>query len=495
MANENAQPEPIQITFAKGTDVGRKRDHNEDHVDAFSPPDPTQRRQKGQLFIVADGMGGHQAGDVASQSAVRVLSREYYADPDSDVRGSLIRAIKQANAYIHEQAQQMVTRAGMGTTVVAAVVRGPELYLANVGDSRAYLMRQGKISQATQDHSFVAEQVRAGILSVEEARVHPQRNVITRALGSKPEVKVDTYRGELQPGDILLLCSDGLSEYVHEEDMLALLSQYSPDEAIPRLIAMANKRGGSDNISVLVVQAVPPANVVTTEKAVPTVPSAPSPAPASKKTPLPLIAGIAAIVLIGGAILVAVLIFVAPRLGDKTTPTPTPTVTPTATSTLAPTSPPTSTPQFTEIAPTEGAPTATPLTAFSLEQPPDGATVRPGMVTFSWRSIGQTGQIAFAVKSDAGELCNVEKDSSCQADLQEGAYNWWVEILVDGQTLLKSDPRTLHVRLPSPPTSTYTPMPVPTFTLTPAPTTQPPSGDGNGGGNGGDGDGDPPPSR
>jgi serine/threonine protein phosphatase PrpC len=505
MANENAQPEPVQITFAKGTDVGRSRDHNEDYVDAFSPHDPVQRRQKGSLFVVADGMGGHQAGDVASQNAVRVFSHEYYADPDLDVRASLVRAIKKANAYIHQQAQQVAARAGMGTTIVTAVVRGQELYLANVGDSRAYLMRQGKVSQVTQDHSFVAEQVRAGILTPEEARSHPQRNVITRALGSKPDVKVDTYSGEVLPGDSLLLCSDGLSEYVHEDDMLAMLSQYPAEQAISRMIAMANDRGGSDNISVLVVQGATPPGVPTTEsmaapQPAPAPASAPAPAvapalaPARKRSPVPWIAGIAAIGVVVVLGVVAGVIFVPTLLRSE--PTTTPTVAPTATGTPTPTVAPTATELRPSATATEGQLTATPRVGLSLVSPLDQQTVPPGVVTLSWTSIGLPELFTSVARTEAGVLCQGTEEDSCQVQLAEGDYEWYVEVTIAGQKI-ESERWTIYVRSP-----TNTPVP-PTKTPTPTqtPTPQPSGGGGGGGGGGGDdgggdnGGGDEAPDR
>ncbi|MBE9508606.1 MAG: Stp1/IreP family PP2C-type Ser/Thr phosphatase [Chloroflexi bacterium] len=466
MVNQNAQPEPIQITFAKGTDVGRARDHNEDYVDAFSPPDPAQRRRKGDLFIVADGMGGHQAGEVASEGAVRVISHEYYADPDPDVRASLVRAIQKANTFVYQQAQQVMTRAGMGTTVVAAVVRGWELCLANVGDSRAYLMRQGQINQVTRDHSFVEEQIRAGILSREEARTHAQRNVITRALGSKPEVKVDTYSGELKPGDILLLCSDGLSGHVREEDMAGMLSQHPPREAVPRLIALANKRGGSDNISVLVAQAAPPAGVAPPQPAAPA--ARPAAAPARRGLSLPLTIGIAAVGLIVVAALVAGAFLVLPGLG-KETPIPTPTVTPSAmpTGTATPL-PPTMTPSF-----TESAPTVTPVMGFSLLEPLDELTIQPGNVTFQWRWIGEWPEpFTFVITTTGhGELCSTDQES-CLIPLGAGVYEWWVE-LRGGPQIMKSDRWIL--RIVPPPTPTYTPEPTSPPTPAEAPATQPPA--------------------
>jgi len=474
MSSENTRPEPIQITYDKGTDIGRIRDHNEDYVDAFIPPDPSQRRQKGDLFIVADGMGGHQAGEVASEGAVQMILHDYYTDPDPDVRGSLIRAIQKANTFVYEQAQQVTARSGMGTTVVAAVERGRELYLANVGDSRAYLMRQGQINQVTRDHSFVAEQIRAGILTPEEARAHPQRNVITRALGSKPEVEVDTYRHEFRPGDILLLCSDGLSEHVQEADMVRILGQYPPEEAVPRLIALANGRGGSDNISALVVRGAPPVSIAHRGVAAPAARPAAVPAPARRGLSLSWILGIGALALIAGAMLVAGAIFVPQLLGGKETAAPT------EERSLDTLTAVTATPaiQATEFATPVSTPeaTSTPAVRLSFQNPLDGATVAPGEVTFSWDLAGTlTGQIAVVVQSDVmGELCRTDQENSCDSPtLPIGDYKWWVEVLVDGEERYRSDEWTLHVARP---TATDTPTP----TLAPIPTEPPSGGDGDG---------------
>jgi serine/threonine protein phosphatase PrpC len=440
MASENAQPEQLPITFAKGSDVGRARDHNEDYVDAFSPPDPTQRRQKGDLYIVADGMGGHQAGDVASRSAVQVVSHEYYADPELDPRGSLISAIKQANTYIYDEAQQTASRAGMGTTVVAAVVRGKELYLANVGDSRAYLMREGKVNQATRDHSFVADQVRAGLLTPEEARAHPQRNVITRALGSRPEVKVDTYGGELQSGDVLLLCSDGLSEYVHEDDMLPVLAHYPPEEAVPRLIALANDRGGSDNISAIVIQIGQRQKVAVTQPMAPAVASSQR---SPRRRALPWVIGIGAFLAFAALALGVILVVVPTLLGREGSSTPTPE--------LSATSDPTATPAASATPlPTESPPTATPAFSLTGLQPTDGAVVEPGEVTFSWGPVNWTDRFTAAVRTDGQELCQTADETQCQAIMPEGDYTWWIEIAVDGQRLYEGGPYRLTVQPPTP---------------------------------------------
>ena len=250
----------LRTTVVKLTDVGKSRDHNEDTVRIEIPPEKTGHLQaKGALYIVADGMGGHEAGEVASEIAIQTFPQAYYAAPPTDIRGSLIHAARQANHAVFSRAQQMSGRKGMGTTLVAAAVRNTELYVVHVGDSRAYrLTPHGRFEALTKDHSWVQEQINAGILTEEMARNHPQKNVITKALGHGPDVE-PTVSGPipLQSGDIILLCSDGLSGPVRDEEMVAILKQFPPQEAVTRLIDLANARGGPDNVTAIVAQAEP----------------------------------------------------------------------------------------------------------------------------------------------------------------------------------------------------------------------------------------------
>ena len=183
--------------FGSRTDIGCVRDHNEDSL-VVAPP----------LFAVADGMGGHAAGEVASEIATTVLANQAPKTPDAEALG---RAVETANLEIIAAAEDGRGRAGMGTTCTAAILEGERLVVAQVGDSRAYLLHQGKLQQLTRDHSLVAMMVEAGQLTPEEARVHPRRSVITRALGTDPSVQPDLYEIDVQTGDRLLLCSDGLS--------------------------------------------------------------------------------------------------------------------------------------------------------------------------------------------------------------------------------------------------------------------------------------------
>lgn len=208
--------------------------------------------KKGALLIVADGMGGHAAGEVASEMAVSTVSTLYYQDTNSNVAASLLRSIKYTNALIYQRAKQQAEHNGMGTTCVAAVLLDNRAYVANVGDSRAYLVRRGWVRQISQDHSWVAEQVRAGAMSEAEARMHQMRNMITRSLGSLPEVEVDIFIEQIQAGDTLVLCSDGLSGMISDNEIGQIVEQYTPQQCVHHLIERANAHGGTDNITALV---------------------------------------------------------------------------------------------------------------------------------------------------------------------------------------------------------------------------------------------------
>src|SRR5947209_14386967 len=250
----SALAKQLRLDVAQLTDVGRKREHNEDNMAFVIPKDSLVMASKGALFIVADGMGGHAAGEVASEIAVDTVSNMYYQEDSNDVAVSLLRAIRRANASIHQRAAENLLRTGMGTTCVAAVLRGNMAYIANVGDSRAYLLRGTHVKQISQDHSWVAEQVRAGLLTEEQARTHAQRNVITRCLGTQAEVDVDVFPEELHEGDSLVLCTDGLSGLVSDEELQRIVEQFVPQESVYHLVERANENGGPDNITAIVVR-------------------------------------------------------------------------------------------------------------------------------------------------------------------------------------------------------------------------------------------------
>ena len=243
----------LRLDVAQLTDVGRKREHNEDNMAYVIPKDMQVMARKGALFIVADGMGGHAAGEVASEIAVDTISNAYYQDDSDDVTTSLLYAIKRANSLIHQRAAENMLRSGMGTTCVAAVLRGNMAYIANVGDSRAYLVHGSQVKQISQDHSWVGEQVRAGLLTEEQARTHAQRNVITRSLGTQPDVDIDIFSELLQEGDSMVLCTDGLSGLVSDDEIRCIVDQSRPQESVYHLVERANENGGPDNITAIVI--------------------------------------------------------------------------------------------------------------------------------------------------------------------------------------------------------------------------------------------------
>jgi PPM family protein phosphatase len=223
---------------AAATDPGRRRRRNEDAY-VVQPP----------LFAVADGMGGAQAGEIAARIAAGVLRESSAGDPIVDL-------IQEANRQVYEAAASDEARAGMGTTMTAALIEGDTVRIGHVGDSRAYRVSDGQLEQLTDDHSLVAELVRSGKLSQEEAETHPQRSVITRVLGTDPDVDVDTFTVDAKPGDVFMLCSDGLSSMVDDESMLKLVerNRSNLDKAARALVDAANKGGGEDNITVILFE-------------------------------------------------------------------------------------------------------------------------------------------------------------------------------------------------------------------------------------------------
>jgi PPM family protein phosphatase len=236
-------------------DVGLERDNMEDAAGYSMTATNMDVRRKGSIFVVADGVGGHQAGEVASKRAVNAILKEYYACPYDDTETSLRYAISQANDAIFKEAQD-TGRDTMATTVVCAVIREGVLTLANVGDSRVYILRSGKIRQLTEDHSWVNEQIRLGLLTLDEAKANPYRNVITRSLGNKPKVEVDIFTaGSLVDNDLLILCSDGMYEGVSEPEMVEVTKRLPSVQAAEELVDMAKKGGSTDNITVMIVEA------------------------------------------------------------------------------------------------------------------------------------------------------------------------------------------------------------------------------------------------
>jgi len=251
------------LEFASLTDVGRVRPHNEDYVGdpasmAAFVGDRGRLSRLGWLFAVADGMGGHAGGEVASRVAIEALFSSYYASGKSP-RQALEEAVAAANAAVcraaDASAETGMPLTRMGTTLVAALIAEQDLHVANVGDSRAYLLAGGVLRQLTEDHSFVAEEVRLGIIRAEEARRAPLRNVVTRALGARESAAPDLFQAPWDVGSVLLVCTDGLHGVVEDRAIGTVLGKAPPERAVKSLIDAANAGGGPDNVSAIVVRA------------------------------------------------------------------------------------------------------------------------------------------------------------------------------------------------------------------------------------------------
>lgn len=255
----------MDLTVAARTDVGMIRSGNEDSFFAHAT------RERG-IFIVADGMGGHAAGEVASEMTVQIISRELHdlRDADGAAEERVSDSIRLANRAVYERTMQESDKQGMGTTASVLLVSGNRYLIGQVGDSRIYLLRDGALKQLTKDHSYVQEQVDAGLLTPEQARYHPYSNVITRCVGASDAVDPDTYSGDLKPGDTFLVASDGLTGMVDDRRLQQLLlSRASAGRVVDALIAEANYRGGLDNITAIVVQITGVGDIDNSERPTP----------------------------------------------------------------------------------------------------------------------------------------------------------------------------------------------------------------------------------
>lgn len=238
----------MQLRHAARTDVGKTRDHNED---TYGVEVGGERAAAGALFVLCDGMGGFASGEVASDLAVKTIVARYYETENGEPDRALVNAFLAANETVFHQGGGK-----MGTTSVAALFRDDVVIIANVGDCRAYLIRDSHPRQLTRDHSFVAEQVAAGILTEAQARDSSYRHIITRAIGHRPELEVDTFREPLLQDDVVVLCSDGLHGLVSADEIALAVSKVALDDACRALIKLANDRGGPDNITVVAVRVV-----------------------------------------------------------------------------------------------------------------------------------------------------------------------------------------------------------------------------------------------
>ena len=253
----------VRVVAGGLTDIGMLREENQDHLGDFEPA--SSARMLGRLLIVADGVGGHRGGRVASGMAVETLAEAYFSEENEvtlspgsapTIEDRLVRSFRETNDRIFARAQQDPAVHGMASTCTALVLYAGRVFVAHLGDSRAYLVRDGRIRQLTTDHSLVQERVDAGLLTAEEARTHADRNIITRSLGFEPEIEPEVLKPPIaiQPGDRYVLSTDGLHGVVTDDEIAEAVQRFEPAEACHRLVAAANASGGPDNITVQVLR-------------------------------------------------------------------------------------------------------------------------------------------------------------------------------------------------------------------------------------------------
>jgi PPM family protein phosphatase len=245
----------LELVAGGLTDPGPNRETNEDSIGEFAPSDPLALQRKGYLYVVADGLGGHSAGEVASSSAVATLGEEYYSPSNhTRIEPALRQAVQAANMRIHELTNRNPEYRSMETTLSALAIAGSQAYIAHIGDTRIYHWRAGRLSQLTSDHSEAAELVRLRVLKPERVRDHPGRNVLTRTLGSRLIPRPDYLRQPVLAGDQFAMCSDGLWSEIEEIEMAQVLAEHEPTQACRELIDRALARDCSDNVSIQVIR-------------------------------------------------------------------------------------------------------------------------------------------------------------------------------------------------------------------------------------------------
>lgn len=254
-SNESFESGNLQVVIL--SDLGNIRTNNEDRGMYYKIADENIIREKGQMLIVADGMGGHQAGEVASKMAADIISREYFNQPgNGGVEKKLAKVFALANKNIFEMSRSNKAYNGMGTTCTVLVVLDQAIYYAQVGDSRAYIQKGDSILQITEDHTYVQELVKSGDITAEEAATHPKRNILTNAMGTKPDLRIDTGKCNLtfENSDRLLLCSDGLYDYLSDKELKDILNKNVLKDAAAYMVSQAKIRGGHDNITVVLAE-------------------------------------------------------------------------------------------------------------------------------------------------------------------------------------------------------------------------------------------------
>jgi protein phosphatase len=243
-----------KCTVAAKTDLGRVRENNEDKFEFYIPDDEVTLSSRGQVFVVCDGMGGHAAGQIASELACKTFIDVYLNHPAADIRTALTEALQAANRYVFLVSRSVAARKGMGTTLTAMVLLQDMAYVVQVGDSRAYRLRGEQLTQITEDHTYMHEMIRMGILTPEQAAVHPQKHVITRAIGIEENVVCDVYEFEIHQGDTYFLCSDGVLNHVEDDQIQSILASNGPAAATWKMVGAALLGGGSDNTTAIVIR-------------------------------------------------------------------------------------------------------------------------------------------------------------------------------------------------------------------------------------------------
>jgi len=245
----------ITIRYGHHTEVGRVRRENQDSAGLTPDPPSGVESPRGVLFVVADGMGGHRAGRRASELAVSTILESYASAPPMEIPDLLRTAMGEANTRVFEEGSRVPAYNAMGTTCSVLVVRDSSAWLGHIGDSKIFLVTPAGIRQLTTDHSRVWELFVRGVITREQARVHPERNLLTRALGTRPELEADISGPiPLPGGSLLVMCTDGLTNHVEDEEIRRLVETSPPQEAAEALVALANERGGTDNITVQIVE-------------------------------------------------------------------------------------------------------------------------------------------------------------------------------------------------------------------------------------------------
>lgn len=243
-----------QLSVGAKTDLGRVRENNEDKYEFFVPTDEATLAAKGAVFVVCDGMGGHEAGQIASELATKTFIDVYLNHPASETESALRGAASAANRYVYDVSTSVPSRRGMGTTLTALILVQDDAYFCHIGDSRLYRVRDGELQQVTEDHTWIEQAIRQGTITPDEADTHPYRHVLSRAVGTESHVACDVERIGLESGDVFLLCSDGLNNHVTDEEIRGALANMGPSSACWHLVGRALFGGGSDNCTVLCVR-------------------------------------------------------------------------------------------------------------------------------------------------------------------------------------------------------------------------------------------------